>query len=177
MAGNTNSELIEKYKDLYLRSKEVLNEELNRFNRIDEKASRYIAVLTFLAGIYVYFFKKIFTDFCHPSSFIEWEILASGIAAFVFIFFAWLSVFRVLQQHEILQTSFNSDVIKFYDNNRLIDIYYATAKENNSSIQTNREIIDKKFKKLDFAYQLIGIVMVLFLNLAIFYGQYIFFGK
>ncbi|HAZ10795.1 MAG TPA: hypothetical protein DCY56_06800 [Candidatus Omnitrophica bacterium] len=176
MEKNIKNEGIEKYKDLYLRSKEVLLEDLNRFNRIDEKASKYIAILTFLAGIYGFLFNKIFTGICQPTNLIEWLLLTNGIISFVLIVFAWFSVFYVLQQHSVLKVSFNDNVIKFYDDNNLIDIYYAVAKENKDSIQKNRLVIDRKIRKLDSAYDLIKAAMMSFLFLTFLYGDYIFFS-
>ena len=172
MTENIDNDCIEKYKDLYLRSKEVLAEDLNRSYSIDTKASLFITVLTFLAGTYGFFFKNIFCNICQPANLIEWLLLINVTISFGLIVFAWFSILRILRQHCVLKVAFNDETIKFYDKNSLIDIYYATAKENKESIRKNRLVIDLKQSRLNFAYKLIMAIMVSFVSLALIYGCY-----
>ena len=46
---------MDKYRELYILSKEVFNEELERSHRIDEKALKYLTTLTLLIGLLVLF--------------------------------------------------------------------------------------------------------------------------
>ena len=70
---------LEKYRELYSLSKEVYNSELDRFHRVEDKASRYLTCLTFVIGIFGLFGKWIITEALPPSSLVEWLVIATSL--------------------------------------------------------------------------------------------------
>ena len=74
---------LEKYRDLYVLSKEVLAEEQQRFHRIDEKASRYLSVLTFVVGADAFFGNWILENLVPPDSGWEWLLVVLGVLLFL----------------------------------------------------------------------------------------------
>ena len=57
-----------KYKELYDLSKEIFYEELSRSQRIDEKASKYLTMLTFLLGIFASLSGKLLYSILPPKA-------------------------------------------------------------------------------------------------------------
>ncbi|HAO79109.1 MAG TPA: hypothetical protein DCQ92_09070, partial [Verrucomicrobia subdivision 3 bacterium] len=65
---------LEKYKELYNYSTDILLNELERFNRADEKAAKLSAAFVFLLGIIAYFDKWVFNK-------LQWSDFPTGLPA------------------------------------------------------------------------------------------------
>jgi hypothetical protein len=59
-------ETTEKYRELYLYATDILLKEHERFNRADDKASKYTTMFVFLIGVAIYFDKWIFGSLKWP---------------------------------------------------------------------------------------------------------------
>jgi len=159
---------VEKYKELYDLSKEVLKEELSRFTRVDDKAAKYLSVLTLVAGAAAYFGKWVIDNLIPPKTVLEWALVI--IAAFLCatIFVSWFLIFNALRLHNLTKLPLNDETIKFFDDNRMIDIYYALAKGNRDALKVNRDTTDLKSRRLYHGYKAIivsGFILVAFLSL------------
>jgi hypothetical protein len=59
-------------------------------------------------------------------------------------------------------------MIKFFDDNRMVDIYYALTKGNRDALEVNRDTTDRKSRRLYHGYEAIivsGFILVAFLSL------------
>lgn len=161
---------MDKYKELYELSKEVLKEELSRFNRVDDKAAKYLSVLTLVAGAAAYFGKWIIDNLIPPKTALEWILVIIAALLCASIFVSWFLIFNALRLHNVMKPPLNDETIIFFDDNRMIDIYYALAKGNRDAIKVNRDTIDRKSKRLYNGYNAIivsGFILVAFLLLFI----------
>jgi hypothetical protein len=149
--------MLEKYKELYELSKEVFNEELNRSEFIDEKASKYLTALTFLVGAFAFFGREIFSSFLPPDDNIEWLLVIIAAVLLVSLIAAWFKIFSVFKTHEYSKIPID---ITFFDNNRLVDIYHAMARGIRIELLNNRATTDTKSRKLYHGYILLCIVVV-----------------
>lgn len=70
-SGQKSRIILEKYKELFCLSKEALNEEMSRFNRIDQKAPMFLSALTLIVGIYGYVVTLIMDSILPPQDFLE----------------------------------------------------------------------------------------------------------
>ncbi len=140
---------IEKYKELYNLAKEAFNEELNRAFRIDEKASKYLTVLTFFIGIYGFFIKEILQIISFPNNFIEWSLFLVLAIILLLLIVTCFKTFSILKVHEYRKIPID---LNFFDKNELIDIYFTMASGIKENMIQNRKTTDKKSKKL---YQLL----------------------
>ncbi len=150
----------EKYKELYNLSLGVLEEEQQRINRLDEKASRYFSVLSFLIGIYSVFCTTIITKGIPLNGWLDISILIIGFLNFIGLVIAWFLCFAIFRQHVITKIPLNEEMIKFFNDNDLIDIHYALAKSNKDALVKNRKISDCKSSILAVTYKLLSAVMV-----------------
>ena len=149
---------LEKYRELYELSKEVFAEELARSERIDNKASKYLTALTFLLGVFVTFNKQILQSTIPPINILEWIIIIVDILLIVIVVCAWFVIFSVFKIHQYAKIPIDID---FFDNNILIDIYYAMAKGMKENNEKNKEVGDKKSKRLYYGYSLIKFTVIL----------------
>lgn len=159
-------EKLEKYKELYVLSKEVFSEELNRSAKIDDKASKYLTVLTFLLGAFGFFGQRIFDSFIPPKNYFSWLIIIiCGMLLFLLLI-TWFVLFGVLRIHVFRKISIDID---FFDNNELIDVYYASSRGIKNDLILNREQVDNKSRKLYHSYILIRVLVVFLAILSVLF--------
>lgn len=163
---------MDKYKELYDLSIKLLFEEQNRFNRVDQKASLYLTALVFLLGLAGYFLKWTIDRFLPPDTLIEWLLMLIGMLLTASVVASWFIIFSIHQVHEVLKIPLTVEMIKFFEDNELIDIYYTLAKANQTAYEQNLVTTNRKFKRLAAAYRMMlctGVLLVLF---SVAYGFY-----
>ena len=161
---------MEKYKELFNLSKEVLNEELNRYRSLDEKASKYLSALTVLLGIYSFFVSRLFEQLFPPHDILDWLLAATLFLLFISIIVSWFLIFKILRISHLSKTPLS---INFFDEHKLVDIYYATAKTNHMALLQNRQTNNRKSKLLEYGYEAMRITMLLII---IFFSLFAFYA-
>jgi hypothetical protein len=163
---------IDKYKELYNLSLEVLKEEQDRFNRIDEKASKYFAVITFLLGAFGFFGKIIIDKARPPFSNFEWVLIILAFIILLLLAASFFIIFTVLRIQRLKVLPLTLEMLEFFNDNRLIDIYFALSKGNEEAVRENLEVTKYKANMLNIGYILINITVILLLSFSIFYIIY-----
>jgi hypothetical protein len=167
------SEELEKYKELYILSLEVLKEEQTRFNRIDDKASKYFSVLTILLGILGFFGKWVINNFIPPKSTLEYLLIILAILLSLSVLFSWFLTFKVFKIHYLKTIPLDSNMFDYFKDNKLIDIYYGLAKGNKNAFEDNCKITDYKSLMLTYSYKIIIVSVFLVCLFTFFYGFHI----
>jgi len=161
---------MEKYKELYDLAISVHSEEMSRFNRLDQKASRYLSVFSILIAIVGSISKWLIEDFIPIEDYLSFFILVFFFLSIVVFIVGWYFSFRVLRNHNLIQTPMNDNIIHFYDNNNLINIYYTMTKGFAKAKSENTIINDKKSWSLGKSYYsiLVGLGSLLMLFMLLF---------
>jgi len=144
---------MEKYKELFEQAKYVLDEDTKRFTRIDTKASIYLSVLTLFFGILLFAYQWSIENFIQLDSWIDYTGIVILILLLIIIALAWYFSFKVLKTHELKRMPINDEMIEFFNNNTLINIYYALSKEIKNAYLYNRQISDKKGEFIAKSYK------------------------
>jgi hypothetical protein len=152
-----------KYAELYQLTKDSLAQAEQRFNAIDGKASSYLAVLTLLVGTAAFFVKWVVDSFVPPVGIPHLAMVLLAVGMTGALVMSWYRAFQVLRVHRTRGILLGDKTIEFFDENRLIDIYYALAKENTVTWQANRAVNDAKAATLASAYRWITATVVLLL--------------
>jgi hypothetical protein len=142
-------EALDKYKELYQSSKEVLNQERNRFKDIDDKAAKYLTIFTFFLGAAGYIGTWVVGNVLHPKTCTDCLLLITGIALIVSTSVSWLASFLILRIETTMEIPID---IKFFDENRILDIYYALARGIEDAFKKNKIVTDKKTRFLRVAH-------------------------
>ena len=153
----------EKYRELYNLAKEAFGEELNRSYRVDDKASKYLSVVTLLLGIYGSFGERILSSNIPPRNLYDNLILLLGACAIGSLVYAWYTLFQVLRVHEFKKIPI---AIDFFENNSLSDVYVVMSQGMKDNLEHNREQGDKKTKLLSSGYSAILISGMFLLGLS-----------
>ena len=143
-----------KYNELFRLSKYVLDEEVQRFIRIDQKASRYLSVLTVMFGISGFIGKWSIENFILKSD-IDYLGMIAFLLFAIFLVLSWYFSFKVLKVHELTRMPMNDEMIAFFDKNNLIDVYYALTKRFKDAYQENKHKTNKKASYLTWSYRFI----------------------
>lgn len=139
---------IDKYKELYAYSTDVLLKEHDRFNRADEKASKYATTFVFLIGAIAFFDKAVIEEMFPPCEPIEWALVGFGIAGLTVSLWGWYGANSVIRLHPYVSRRLDDDMIKFFRKESLLNIYYGLAKENTDAYQENLRFADTKHRLL-----------------------------
>ena len=116
---------IEKYKELYDLTIRLLLEEQNRHSRLSEKSTTYFSVFTFIIGLSMFFIKWLLNTIIPPESTFEWILFVLGILLITILVITWFLIFSVHRIHIVNKIPLTTEMIDFYRENRLIDIYYS----------------------------------------------------
>jgi len=167
---------ITKYKELYDLSLKVLNEEQKRFNRIDEKASKFFSIFTLLLGAYGFFGKWIIDNLVPPTTYLDNLLIIVAISILLTLFISWFKIFNVLRTQQTNKIPMDQPMIKFFYDNELIDIYYALTKGNKDALNKNLEVTKYKANELNNGYIFINITIILLGLFSILYGIHAYFN-
>jgi hypothetical protein len=165
---------MDKYEELYNLSKYLLNHEIDRQKRLDEKASKYLAVITILVGGYGFFANHLLNEMTPLRQWVFWEwalgiAIVSVLAALVI---TWVIIFKSLKTIELHQMPMNDEMITFFDTHRPVDILYALSKGNKKALLENRKKVNQKAQQVSAGYKWTAITVAVFLLLVILFGCY-----
>jgi hypothetical protein len=161
---------LDKYKELYIYSTDVLLKEHERFNRADEKASKYSTMFTFLIGAFAFFDKAVMDGMLPPNGIVEWAIIAIGVIGLLLTVRGWYTSNSVIKLHPYVSRRLDVPMIDFFRTQTLLNIYYGLAKENMSAYQENLVFAEHKHECLFQAAKLMKASVSILVLLAILYG-------
>jgi hypothetical protein len=139
---------IDKYKELYAYSTDVLLKEHDRFNRADEKASKYATTFVFLIGAIAFFDKAAMDEMIPPHGIIEWLLVLFSMSGLIVALWGWYGASSVIRLHPYVSRRLDSEMVSFFRKETLLDIYYGLARENTDAYEENLKYAAKKYDLL-----------------------------
>jgi len=172
-------EALDKYKELYSYSTDVLLKEHERFTRADDKASKYSTMFFFLIGVVAYFDKWIFDTLKWPDFPVrlppDLPILMAGLAGLLALlsstFGLWLTN-HVMKLRWVVSRPLNQEILDFFENQSQITIYYGLAKENSRAYEENKKATDEKYSVLKWSAHIMLLVFAILAELVVMYCLY-----
>ena len=161
---------IEKYKELYDHSSKILFEGINRFNRIDQKATWFFSFFTLLLGLLSFFVKWLLVNSFPPSTFIDWVISIFGLTLSVLVVIIWFKLFSIHKLQNIEKPPLNDELLMFYRKHTLATIYYSMSKGMKNAHIRNTQITNKKAKILSLCYKLMIATVIILIVISIVYA-------
>jgi hypothetical protein len=168
--------VLEKYRELYTYSTDILLKEHERFNRADEKAAKYSTTFIFLLGIVAYFDKWFFDRFQWPDSLVKlssnWLLFvadAVGLLALILSIIGFFLTIHAIKLRPVVSRPLDQSVLDFFENQPLLNIYYGLARENSNAYEINKKATDEKYTTLTRSYFLMKLVFALLVALTLIY--------
>ncbi|MEE4372670.1 hypothetical protein V2J67_09895 [Pseudomonas alliivorans] len=146
---------MENYKFLYELSKKALDEELDRYKKLDEKASRFLSILSI--GIVAY------TALINAASSKLQMMSSLGVSGWVFViltgltfialFSAWFRIFSSIKLSDSPTIAIGKTVNELAENEELITMYNAMALSCQDALSLARPVLKAKTDYLESAYK------------------------
>ena len=148
---------IEKYKHLYEYTIKGYEELAKIDKQLEEKTWKFFTVLSLLVGFQIYFLYyikeiKISSYLC-----IDWFVLIISLFLLISLSINWFKLFKSVNTKAYKILPMANDVIDYYDNNELINIYYSSSKQFIQLYTENSTNFDSKSKSLQESISFIKI--------------------
>lgn len=170
MSNLQQEQNIEKYRELYEYSRDMHFKQIERANRIDQKAAMFLSALTVLIGFAGFFLKATIEVAIPPEGLMDYIFLGVTILSCVTVVGSWFSFLIVLRVRKLENLRLDSQILDFFQTNRRIDVHYAISKRASEAFSDNDFQIASKLRRLTCGY-LFAIVGVVLLT-----GSLIIFG-
>lgn len=178
MPANTTLENINKTLDknlsfdrwefLYSYAIKALDQDIDRFHKLDEKISKFITIVTIIMSVFVAAIPFIFTNHVPPKNLIEAFLIYILSLTFVFLCSLWSFLFRGLRLQNVPRMPISEEVLDLFksdkkDNTILFALTMTSFKAFNENIMINSKKIDYLNKAYDdTVYASLFIVLDLF---------------
>ncbi|MDQ6962928.1 MAG: hypothetical protein Q9M28_10470 [Mariprofundaceae bacterium] len=150
------------YEELYKHAKYAFDEENLRFGRVEDKAARFITVVTSLLAVYALTVRQLFGDIIPAENNMEVVLLVLGAFILLGLLVSWIFAFKALHVQGLEKPSLNENVVMFYLDNKLINIYVAMAKRFSMSLKHNMAITNLKVKAVKHSFWWIVVTVIFF---------------
>lgn len=111
-----NNQKNEKYEFLYQYAKSSFDDELVRFRNIEDKASKFIGLLSIIIVGYTALIRFSGSIFFPPENVFEWITVVCILLTFIVLVSSWSLLFRSLQFIEMPRLPLDSEYIKDFKN-------------------------------------------------------------
>lgn len=151
-----------KYEELYNHAKYAFEEEATRFTRLEDKAGRFITIVSSLIAVYALTGRQLFASlFPAVSAFAQFKAMLAGLVLLSLVI-SWGFAFRAFQLQGTRKAPLNDEIFDFFRNNKLVTIQYAMAKRYCESRDYNKRINDWKAVNLKRCFKSTVLVVVFF---------------
>ncbi|MDC4991306.1 hypothetical protein OHW12_17590 [Acinetobacter baumannii] len=163
----------DKYKALFEYQKSQYEDEKNRYQKLEDKSSKYLTLLTFVIPVYSLIINKFLDDKFNDVNCFLYSISLFFIFITFFSFcFAWYSIFKSLKLNENSKMPADSELVNFFNNegHSLESIYLYLANHYATLITDFRAINSRKtdamlkgYNEIKFSILCFAITMLLIL--------------
>lgn len=146
---------MENYKFLYELSRKALDEEIDRYKKLDEKASRFLSILSIGIVAYTALLNAASSKLLPVSTFgaLGWVFaLLSGLT-FVALFSAWLRIFNSIKLSDSPTIAIGKTANELANEEELITMYYSLSLSCQEALVSARSVLKLKTDYLESAYK------------------------
>ncbi len=143
----------EKYEFLYYYAKSALDDELQRFKNHEDKANKFISLLSIVIVGYTVIIKTYSDTFFPPSRFLEWLCLTLVSITFLALVSSWSKLFSSLNFIQMPRLPLDNEFIEKYKNQSLPTNQYTLSITCENALKFARKSVEKKSDLLMKAYE------------------------
>ena len=146
---------MERYKFLYELSRKALDEEMERYKKLDEKAGRFLSILSIGIAAYTALLNagasKIFP--LHNVSLAGWIFVTLAVLTFISLLSSWFRIFNSIKLSKSPRVSIGPQTNVLAEEEDLITMYYGLSLSCQEALITARAILEQKTGYLESAYK------------------------
>lgn len=142
-----------RWEFLYQYAIKVLDQDIGRFHKLDEKISKFITTVTIIISVFIATVSFVFTNHIPPDHPLEWLLSVLLFLTLISLCSMWSFLFRGLRLQNVPRMPFNKEIIELFksgqnDNTILFDLSRTCLK----AFDENKIINSKKVYYLNKAY-------------------------
>ncbi|WP_146094990.1 hypothetical protein [Pseudomonas sp. BRM28] len=145
---------MERYKLLYELSRKALDEELDRYKKLDEKAGRFLNILSISIVGYTALInassQRIFP--LEAGKISSWIFTGLALLTFLALFSSWIRLFNAIKLSKSPRISIDQEVNSLIETEELITVYYSLSLSCQEALSAARDILKTKTTILESAY-------------------------
>lgn len=152
----------DKWSFLYHYARKSLDEEIARFQRIDDKSVKLLSSVSIIITIFLALFKWVINDNNVDFSIYIYII---SIAIFASLCFSWYFFFQALKLKLAPRMPLNDEIFNLVKDKNMATIYVALYKSCQNAVKDSFIVIEDKAKQLKFGYtatSIAGFLLILF---------------
>lgn len=142
----------EKYEFLFEHAKASFEVELERFTSAEEKAGKFISLLSIAIAAYGASVALILERYMPIDSMAEWLFVFISFLALMALASSWSLIFRSLNFIEMPRLPLDNETFNCVEENNLATIHFLMAKTCQEGTDIAREAVNSKFDLLRIAY-------------------------
>ena len=142
-----------RWEFLYHYATKALDQDIDRFHKLDDKISKFITLVTIIISVFVAAIPFVFENHFPPKNFFEWILIILLFLTFISLCSLWSFLFRGLRLQDVPRMPFNQKILTFFRNKKNEDtIFFALTRSCLEAFEKNKEINSKKVWHLNKAY-------------------------
>jgi len=118
----------EKYKALYEYQKDQFESESSRFNRLEDKAVKYLSSITVAVSAYVLLVRWSADKIMPPSGLLDWLVFISIACTILSMASAWSFIFRSLKLQKLMKMPVGDEISELFHANERATVYLSLSK-------------------------------------------------
>ena len=143
-----------KWELLYQYATKALDQDIERFHKLDDKISKFINTVTIIIGVFVAAVPFVFKNHFPPKSPDEWVLIGLIFFTFVSLCSVWSFLFMALKLVNVPRMPLNEDIVELFKLNQNVNnIFFALTKTCQNAFEENKSVNAKKVKFLNRAYK------------------------
>jgi len=142
-----------RWEFLYQYATKALDQDIDRFHKLDEKISKFITLVTIIISVFVAAIPFVFKNHFPPNHPLEWLLIILLFLTFISLCSLWSFLFRGLRLQNVPRMPFNQEIIELFKKNQNEStIFFALTRSCLNAFEQNKEINSKKVNNLNRAY-------------------------
>lgn len=142
----------EKYKALYEYQKDQFESESVRFNRLEDKAVKYLTSITLAVSAYVLLVRWSVDIIMPPSGFLDWLVVISIVFTIVSLASSWSFIFRSIKLQDLMKMPVGNEVTELFHDNERATVYLSLSKRYAEAAMEKERQYNLKLKNVRKGY-------------------------
>lgn len=147
----------ELYKALYEYQKNQYDLERASYARLEDKAAKYLTVLTVVISAYTIIIGKFLSIELKIDPLAYAFVIFLVVFIFIFLCFSWFSIFQTLKLSEVKKLDSSFNMIDFFLDNHIETTYWDIAEKYSEAIDVYRMNNSNKIRYMEQGYREISI--------------------
>ncbi|PRB50036.1 hypothetical protein CQ009_03700 [Pseudomonas sp. MYb2] len=144
---------MERYKFLYEFSKKTLDEEVERYRKLDEKAAKFLNILSVIIVGYTALISASKPTIITTNGSLKVAFITLIIITYIALFSAWHKIFRTIRLTRISTVEIDDTAISIIEEEDMLTIYSCFANYCREAITETRRTLTQKARHLELAYK------------------------